>query len=50
MVYYNEENLVIHSMMKSDIESLAQGFAEQGWNKSQEQFYEYYTQQENGKS
>lgn len=47
MIYYNKDNLVIRSMMKYDIERLVHGFAEQGWNKTHEQFSDYYTQQEN---
>ncbi|MDF2821362.1 MAG: GCN5-related N-acetyltransferase [Clostridiales bacterium] len=47
MIYYDKENLLIRSMMKSDIEKLVLGFAEQGWNKPYEQFVNYYNQQEN---
>lgn len=47
MIYYDKDNLVIRSMVKSDIKSFVHSFAEQGWNKTQEQFDEYYTQQEN---
>jgi GNAT superfamily N-acetyltransferase len=47
MIYYNKDNLVIRAMIPHDIERLTHGFAEQGWNKPQEQFRDYYTQQEN---
>jgi ribosomal protein S18 acetylase RimI-like enzyme len=47
MIYYKNDNLIIRSMMKSDIKSLVDGFADQGWNKPQEQFEEYYALQEN---
>lgn len=47
MIYYNEDNLVIRSMMNSDIESFVRGFAIQGWNKSKEQFETYFNEQEN---
>ena len=47
MIYYNKDNFVIRSMVKCDIERLVNGFAEQGWNKPQEQFTDYYNQQEN---
>ncbi len=47
MIYYYDDTLVIRSMIKSDIEILVQSFAEQGWNKTREQFDEYYTQQLN---
>lgn len=47
MIYYNEDNLIIRSMIKSDIESFVRGFAEQGWNKTKEQFDAYFNQQEN---
>lgn len=47
MVFYNNDNLVIRSMVISDIEKLVTGFAEQGWNKLQQQFINYYNQQEN---
>lgn len=47
MIYYSNENLVVRSMLRTDIEALFKGFAEQGWSKPQEQFSEYYSQQEN---
>lgn len=47
MIYYNNDNLIIRSMMKGDIEELTNGFTEQGWNKPKEQFMNYYSQQEN---
>jgi hypothetical protein len=47
MIYYNNDNLIIRSMMKSDIEKFVDGFTEQGWHKSYELFDEYYNQQEN---
>ncbi len=34
MAYYNNDNLIIRSMVKSDIEKFANGFLEQGWHKS----------------
>lgn len=46
MIYYDENNLIIRSMVKGDIEKLCQGFTAQGWNKPQEQFEHYYNQQE----
>lgn len=47
MIYYNNDNLIIRSMMKSDVEKLVNGFLEQGWHKSYELFNTYYNQQEN---
>lgn len=47
MVYYNNNNLIIRSMVKNDIDKLANGFSEQGWHKSFELFNGYYNQQEN---
>lgn len=47
MIFYQNDTLVLRSMTKCDIEELVHGFAEQGWNKSQEQFINYYNQQEN---
>lgn len=47
MIYYNNDNLALRSMVKSDIKKLVDGFAEQGWHKSNELFSEYYNQQEN---
>ncbi len=47
MIYYNNDNLVIRSMIKSDIEKLVNGFLDQGWHKSYELFNNYYSQQEN---
>lgn len=47
MIYYNENGITIRSMLKCDIKSLVIGFAEQGWNKSREQFNNYYNQQLN---
>lgn len=47
MIYYNNDSLLIRSMMKDDIEKLVDGFAEQNWNKPWEQFNNYYNQQEN---
>src|SRR5690554_3714512 len=47
MIYYNDDNLVIRSMVKSDIEELVNGFLEQGWDKPYELFVDYYNQQEN---
>lgn len=46
MIYYNSGNLIIRSMLKSDIEEFVKGFSEQGWHKSQEQFTNYYNEQE----
>lgn len=47
MIYYNNDNLLIRSMIKSDIENLVHGFAEQNWHKPYELFNDYYNQQEN---
>lgn len=47
MIYYNKDNIVIRSMIRSDSEALSNGFAEQNWNKSYELFDNYYNQQEN---
>lgn len=47
MIYYKDGNLLIRSMLKSDIEKLVEGFAEQNWHKSYELFNRYYNQQEN---
>lgn len=47
MIYYNNDNLTIRSMMKSDVEKFVNGFVEQGWHKSRELFDMYYNQQEN---
>ncbi len=47
MIYFIKDNLMIRSMIKSDIERFVRSFAKQGWNKTQEQFENYYTQQEN---
>lgn len=49
MIYYNGENLIIRSMLESDIEEFVKGFLEQGWHKSQELFSNYYNEQENRK-
>lgn len=46
MIYYYKDTFTVRSMMKSDIEKLFNGFAEQGWHKSYELFNEYYNQQE----
>lgn len=47
MIYYNNGNLIVRSMIKSDIGKLVNGFLEQGWNKSYELFNYYYNLQEN---
>ncbi|MDT8717704.1 GNAT family N-acetyltransferase [Clostridium sp. 19966] len=47
MIYYSNENLLIRSMVKSDIEKLVNGFQLQNWNKPYDLFMEYYHQQEN---
>jgi ribosomal protein S18 acetylase RimI-like enzyme len=47
MIYYKEDVLRIRSMEKSDIQKLVDGFAEQNWHKTYEQFEEYYQQQNN---
>ncbi|WP_027631494.1 GNAT family N-acetyltransferase [Clostridium hydrogeniformans] len=47
MIYYNKDNILIRSMIKSDIKNLVHGFTEQNWHKSYELFNDYYTQQEN---
>lgn len=47
MIYYNNDSLIIRSMVKSDVEKLVNGFLEQGWHKSYELFNTYYNQQEN---
>lgn len=46
MIYYKEDNLLIRTMMKRDIEKLVNGFSEQKWNKPYELFHDYYNQQE----
>lgn len=46
MIYYEEENLVIRSMMEEDAKRLFQGFHDQGWHKPVLQFMDYYNQQE----
>lgn len=47
MIYYKDENLIIRSMIKSDIERFVDGFAEQNWHKPYSLFNDYYNQQEN---
>lgn len=47
MIYYNVEDLMIRSMLKSDIDKLVRGFLEQNWHKPFELFNDYYNQQEN---
>lgn len=47
MIYYEDDNLCIRTMIKGDIEKLVNGFAEQNWRKSYELFNDYYNQQGN---
>lgn len=47
MIYYKNENVLIRSMMKIDIEKFVDGFAEQNWHKSYELFNKYYNRQNN---
>lgn len=46
MIHYNDDKLIIRSMLKSDIEEFVKAFLEQGWHKSQELFINYYNEQE----
>ena len=48
MLHYNEENLSIRSMIKSDIQGFVDAFAEQNWHKPVELLNDYYHQQEKG--
>lgn len=36
MIYYKDDNLLVLSMLESDIEKFVKGFAEQNWHKSYE--------------
>lgn len=47
MIYYNENGLIVRSIIKDDIEKFVKGFQDQGWHKSYEQFNSYYNQHEN---
>jgi len=47
MIYFNNDRLLIRSMMKSDIQRLVDGFAEQNWHKPDQLFINYYQQQKN---
>lgn len=47
MIFYEDDNLVIRSMLEMDIEKLVEGFIEQNWNKPYKLFKDYYNQQEN---
>ncbi|MFJ7934749.1 GNAT family N-acetyltransferase [Sporosarcina sp. NPDC096371] len=46
MIYYNDDHVLIRSMIKSDIQEFVDGFAEQQWDKPVKLFYDYYCQQE----
>lgn len=46
MRYFKDNNLIIRSMIKSDIEDIVNGFKEQNWYKPYEIITEYYNQQE----
>lgn len=45
-IYHNENNIVIRSMIPSDVSTLYEGFLQQGWKKPLELFQSYYEQQE----
>lgn len=47
MIYLKDNNLIIRSMVKNDIEKFFDAFREQNWYKPIELFNTYYNQQEN---
>lgn len=47
MKYYNDDNVIIRPMVKSDGKDFVDAFAKQNWNKPIELFNAYYYQQEN---
>lgn len=49
MIYYNQDQFIIRSMVFSDIDKLVEGFSKQNWNKPYELFQEYLHQQEEQK-
>ncbi|WP_054708149.1 GNAT family N-acetyltransferase [Bacillus sp. JCM 19041] len=50
MIYHNQnEQVIIRSMIKTDIECFVNGFAEQSWHKPVELFTTYYNEQEQNK-
>ena len=44
MIFYEDDNLLIRSMIEMDIERLVNGFIEQNWNKPYKLFKDYYNQ------
>lgn len=48
MVYFQNELLIVRSMLEEDIEKLVKGFAEQKWNKPYELFENYFNLQTGG--
>lgn len=41
-------NIVIRNLLSQDCEIISKAFAKQGWNKTKEQFQDYFIQQEKG--
>ena len=48
MIYFDDGNIILRAMLKSDRQNFVHAFAEQNWHKPLELFNEYYNQQENG--
>ena len=47
-IYYQDQSLLIRSMLESDIDAFSSGFRDQGWDKPREQFVRYFQEQELG--
>lgn len=48
MIYYQDKDLTVRTMLPSDCQAFHQGFAAQGWNKPLSQFERYFEEQGEG--
>ena len=48
MIYYQDKDLTVRTMLPSDCQAFHQGFAAQGWNKPLSQFERYFEEQREG--